>query len=176
MSTFAPPMALGDTVLSASPSAAGLICDLGNEYSIGKWTVRLCRATTADTVPASRAKIGVITAGVRTGYVDIAAAANSYLVAGICASNQAAFAVGDFFLLITGGQSVPAITDDTSAVVGDAMGVSAAGSLGKIQGLATATTLASTIDQRTYSWRVGILEKIATAATATVYVHIDRRL
>lgn len=141
----------------------------------GPATFRLVKFVSAITSPSYQVVTTALSAttGVPTWSVDLTTTANDYLVAGVIPTMAANIAASDYgWIQIDGVARV--IQLDVVAVAGDPMGTATVG--GRVQGVATATTLVTTIVGSVLGRRLGIGLLSVTAASAASYVRIDRLL
>lgn len=166
--TFYPPMGVGDRS-SQSVHAA----DLGKVYLVNGKFYRLVKAVSTIAAPGKIVFTTAVTAGQPTWSVDQTTTQNDYKIACVADPAQVALTAGDYFLGQTSGTAA-CLTSDQAAVAGDPIGTATVA--GRVQGTATATSLVATTSAFTLATRLGVLLVAATAASATVYVRIDRLL
>ncbi len=170
---------IGQSVASTSFGAVGL---LGTTYKHptagadgGPATFRLVKFVSAITTPSYNVVTTALssTTGAPTWSVDLTTTANDYLVAGVIPTMAASIAASDYgWIQIDGIARV--IQLDTVAVAGDPLGTATVA--GRVQGVATATSLVAALGGGTVGRRLGIGLLSVTAASAASYVRIDRLL
>ncbi len=170
---------IGSSVGSSTFGATGI---LGTTYKHptagadgGPATFRLVKFVSAITTPSYQVVTTALnaTTGVPTWSCDLTTTANDYLVAGVIPKMAANIAASDYgWIQIDGIAQV--IQLDVVAIAGDPIGTATIG--GRVQGVATATSLVTTIVGSVLGRRLGIGLLSVTAASAASYVRIDRLL
>lgn len=144
----------------------------------GPATFRLVKFASAITSPSNLAVVTALssTTGVPTWTCDTTNTANNYLVAGVIPTMSAAIAANDYgWIQIDGIAKV--ISVDVVLVAGQPFGTATLSDTpGRVQGVATATTLASDLAASVFAKRLGIALLSVTAVSSTSYVRIDRLL
>lgn len=136
---------------------------------------RLVKFVSAITTPSYNVVTTALSAttGAPTWSVDLTTTANDYLVAGVIPTMAASIAASDYGWIQIDGV-VRVISLDVVAIAGDPIGTATVG--GRTQGVATATSLVTTIVGSVLGRRLGIGLLSVTAASAASYVRIDRLL
>jgi len=168
---------IGSSSSSAAFGAAGILGTTLRHPTLGAdggpATFRLVKFASAITTPSTHVVVTTLSGGIPTWTVDDTTTANNYLIAGVIPTMTTSIAANDYgWIQIDGIAKVTSV--DTNVVAGDPFGTATIA--GRVQGVATATTLVTALAGSVYGVRLGAALLAVTAVTATSYVRIDRLL